>query len=87
MTTKKFNNEKEFNNWERTHINGGIIFEFGEFDTPMMYPCIMVYEFIEQPYCNCDDDFEQYNKLKAEGYDSDEIEKLTYHYVYPTDFD
>ena len=88
MNTRRFNNESEFNAWKVKYVDcGGIIFEFGEFDSPMMYPCIMVYEFVEQPYCNNSDMDEQFMKLRNEGYDSDEIELLMYHYIYPTDFD
>jgi hypothetical protein len=87
MNSRRFENVNEFKDWSATNLNGAIIYEYGEFDTPMMYPCIMVYEFIEQPYCNCADDFEQFDNLRNEDYDSEDIEKLIYHYIYPTDFD
>ena len=87
MNTQKFDNVQEFNTWRDKNLNGGIIFEFGEFDDPIMYPCIMVYEFIEQPYIYGSDEDEQFNELIEEGYDSEDIEKLVYHYIYPTDFD
>lgn len=87
MNARKFENEQEFNEWKERNLIGGIIFEFGEFDSPMMYPCIIVYEFIEKPYIYGADEDEQYDNLREEGYDRDDIEKLIYHYVYPTDFD
>ena len=86
MNTRIFNKEQEVNNWCGTHLDGAIIYEFGEFDYPLMYPCIMVYEFIEYPYIYSAVEDEQYNKLREEGYDRDDIEKLVYHYVYPTNF-
>ena len=87
MNTARFNKEQEFNNWCSRNLDGAIIYDFGEFDEPMMFPCIMVYEFIEYPYIYSADEDEQYNKLREEGYDRDDIEKLVNHYVYPTDFD
>lgn len=87
MNTAKFNNESEFNEWKERNLIGAIVFEFGEFDSPMMYPCIMVYEFMDGVCCSCSDEEEEFNALIAEGYYSDEIEYLLYHYVYPTDFE
>lgn len=87
MNTQKFDNVQEFNTWTDKNLNGGIIFEFGVFDDPIMYPCIMVYAFIEQPYVYGSDEDEQYDELIEEGYDSEDIEKLVYKYIYPTDFD
>ena len=88
MNMQKFNNEQEFNAWKAKYVDcGGVIFEFGEFDSPMMYPCIMVYDFIEEPNITNSDMEEQYDELIADDYDSEDIELLMYHYVYPTDFD
>jgi hypothetical protein len=87
MNARKFENEQEFNEWKERNLIGGIIFEFGEFDSPMMYPCIMVYEFIEEPNITNSDMEEQYDELIADDYDSEDMELLIYHYVYPTDFD
>lgn len=87
MNARKFENEQKFNEWKERNLIGGIIFEFGEFDSPIMYPCIMVYEFIEEPNITNSDMEEQYNELIADDYDSEDIELLMYHYVYPTDFD
>jgi hypothetical protein len=87
MNARKFENEQEFNEWKERNLIGGVIFEFGEFDSPMMYPCIMVYEFIEEPNITNSDMEEQYDELIADDYDSEDIELLMYHYVYPTDFD
>ena len=87
MNRIKFDNVTAFNNWCGTHLEGAIIFEGEEFDSPMMYPCIMVYEFIENPYIYGEDEERQYRKLRKEGYDREDIEKLIYHYIYPTDFD
>ena len=87
MNARKFENEQEFNEWKERNLIGGIIFEFGEFDSPIMYPCIMVYEFIEEPNITNSDMEEQYDELIADDYDSEDMELLIYHYVYPTDFD
>jgi hypothetical protein len=87
MNARKFENEQEFNEWKERNLIGGVIFEFGEFDSPMMYPCIMVYEFIEEPNITNSDMEEQYDELIADDYDSEDIELLMYQYVYPTDFD
>lgn len=87
MNTRKFENEQEFNAWKKDTLNGGIIYEFGEPDSPMMYPCIIVYDFIEQPYVYGSDEEEQFHELIEEGYDGEDIEKCVYHFVYPTDFD
>jgi hypothetical protein len=87
MNARKFENEQEFNEWKERNLIGGVIFEFGEFDSPMMYPCIMVYEFIEEPNITNSDMEEQYDELIADDYDSEDMELLIYHYVYPTDFD
>lgn len=88
MNTRKFDNVNEFNEWRKSNVDGyPLIFEFGEFDEPTMYPCIVVYDTIEQPYTNCSVEDEQYDELREDGYDSDDIEKFIYHYVYPTDFE
>lgn len=88
MNTRKFENEKEFNNWYNNTIEGyPMVFEFGEFDSPMMYPCIIVYETLDKPFIDDADAEEQFNDLLNEGYCRDEIEEFIYHYVYPTDFD
>lgn len=87
MNARKFENEQEFNEWKERNLIGGVIFEFGEFDSPMMYPCIIVYEFIEEPNITNSDMEEQYDELIADDYDSEDIELLMYHYVYPTDFE
>jgi hypothetical protein len=47
----------------------------------------MVYENFVNPNCDNSDMEEQYDNLIDEGYDSDDIELLLYHYVYPTDFE
>jgi hypothetical protein len=47
----------------------------------------MVYEFIEEPNITNSDMEEQYDELIADDYDSEDMELLIYHYVYPTDFD
>lgn len=86
MNTIKFNNEQEFNEWSAKNTDG-VVCEWGELDSPTMYPCIMVFDFLDDFRCECADEEEQYDNLKSEGYDSDDIEMLKYHYVYPTDFD
>lgn len=64
------------------------MFEFGDdIDSPTMYPCIVVYDTFEQPFCDNEDMDEQYDRLQEEGYDSDDIELMVYHFVYPTDFE
>lgn len=52
-----------------------------------MYPCIMVYELTDDFRCECDDEEQEFDRLREEGYYSDEIEMLKYIFVYPTDFD
>ena len=86
MNTIKFDNVSSFNEWRKSIY--GVIIEFGkEIESPTMYPCIVVYEFIEHPYLTTADEDDQFDDLIAEGYDSDDIEKLIYHFIYPTDFD
>lgn len=88
MTTQKFNNEQEFNAWKEKNVWGAVMFEFGDdMSEPDMYPCVMVYENFVNPNCDNSDMEEQYDNLIDEGYDSDDIELLLYHYVYPTDFE
>ena len=86
MLTTSFNNETEFNKWveERVTPFPIVIEGGGEMDSPDMYPCIMVYDWIEHPYCKCDGEEESFNELEEDGYYSDEIEMLKYHYVYRT---
>ena len=82
----KFNNEQEFKQWVKTNIIGGVIIAFGEMETPDEFPCIMTYDFISNPHLECEDDEEQFHKLIEEGYYGDEIEKLEYDFIYPSDF-
>ena len=90
MFTTRFNNEKEFNKWveERVTDMPVIVEGGGEMDSPDMYPCVMVYTWLEIFYEECDAEHEDFRALKEEkGYYSDEIEMLKYQYVYPTDFE
>ena len=88
MNARKFENEQEFNTWKERNVWGALMFEFGDdISEPDMYPCIMVYEFIKEPNITNSDMEEQYDKLIADDYDSEDIELLMYHYIYPTDFD
>ena len=88
MNTIKFNNVQDFKDWVEENVSdNGVVCEMGEIDEPIMYPCIMAYELTDKFYCECADEEEEYDRLRKEGYYSDEIEKLKYRFVYPTDFD
>lgn len=89
MLTIKFNNESEFNKWveERVADLPVIVEGGGKMETPEMYPCVMVYDWLENFYEECADEHEDFRALEEDGYFSDEIEMLKYHFVYPTDFD
>lgn len=88
MLRQRFNNEQEVTEWYKSNVeNQPVIVEFGEFDMPDMYPCVMVYNMIEHPYCDNHYDDEQMAKLKKDGYCSDEIVKFIFYYTYPTDFE
>ena len=83
----KFNNENEFKEWVNDNIGEGVIIAFGEIDTPDEFPCIMTYDFIQHPHLDCADDEEQFDHWIEEGYDSDDIEKFEYDFIYKSDFD
>lgn len=86
MNTQKFNNETEFNEWVKKYLTyQGVIGR--EVDAPYNYPCIMVYEFISHPFCDCSCDEEEFDELIEMGYESDEIEKFIYHFVDMTHFE
>lgn len=88
MNTRRFNSEQEFLKWKEKNVWGSTMFEFGDdIDSPTMYPCIVVYDTFEHPFCDNEDMDEQYDRLQEEGYDSDDIELMVYHFVYPTDFE
>lgn len=88
MNVEKFNSEKEFLKWKKRNVGDATMFEFGDdIDSPTMYPCVVVYDTFENPLCDNADMEEQYDRLQEEGYDSDEIELMVYHFVYPTDFE
>lgn len=87
MNTQKFNNETEFNAWVENNLADYGVIGRNDVDAPHNYPCIMVYDFIEQPFCDCESDEEEFDELIEEGYESDEIEKFIYHFVDMTHFE
>lgn len=88
MNKQKLNNEQEFKDWCRSNISDfPIVIEGGgELVPPRNYPCTIVYAFIEEPYFECAEEEEDFASFIEEGFCSDEIELLKYHYVYPSDF-
>ena len=84
---KKFNDEVEFNDWVYRNMDDEpIIPEYGEMPEPNEYPCIMIYEFIDNPCLDNGDEEDIYDELKEQGYDDEDIQKLCYEFVYPSDF-
>ena len=85
----KFNNEKDLFTWIKDHLTNTATIIDGdkEISNPDNYPCVMTYNFIENPVLNCEEDEEQYYDLIAQGYEEHEIDKLYYDFVYPYDFD
>lgn len=85
----KFNNEEDFFNWVKEYITdtATIIEDGNEISTPDSFPCIMTYNFITNPTLDCEEDDEQYHDLLSQGFESDEINKLYYDFVFITDFD
>lgn len=89
MTTKKFNNQEEFDHWYDERVaDEPVVIEYGEqLEPPEEYPCIMAYRFEEHPFIDGEDEWEAYDKLVEDGYDTDEIVRLSYTYIYPSDFE
>lgn len=89
MTTQKFNNKDEFDHWyDGRVVDDPVVIEYGEqLDPPEEYPCIMAFNFEEHPFIDNDGEVEAFDKLWEDGYDTDEIVRLTYAYIYPSDFE
>ena len=89
MTTQKFNNKDEFDHWyDGRVVDDPVVIEYGEqLDPPEEYPCIMAFNFEKHPFIDNDGEVEAFDKLWEDGYDTDEIVRLTYAYIYPSDFE
>lgn len=89
MTTQKFNNQEEFDHWYDERVaDAPVIIESGEqLDPPEEYPCIMAYRFEEHPFIDDEDEEEAFDKLWGDGYDTDDIVRLSYAYIYPSHFE
>ena len=85
----KFNNEADFFTWVKEYIadTATIIEGDNDISTPESFPCFMTYNFIELPVLQDEADDEQYNDLLSQGYESDEINKFYYDFIYLSDFD
>lgn len=89
MTTQKFNNKDEFDHWYDEQVaDNPVIIEWGEqLDPPEEYPCIMAFNFEERPFIGDEDEYEAFEKLVDDGYETDDIVRLTYAYIYPSHFE
>ena len=88
MQTQRLKSNTEFINfYSSTLATFPVVVEGGGgLEPPTNYPCILVYDFIQNPYFECAEEEEDFRCFKEEGFCSDEIELFKYHYVYITDF-
>lgn len=89
MQTQKLESNAEFMNfYSSTLATFPVIVEGGGgLEPPTNYPCIIVYDFVSNPYLECEDEKEDFRVFKEEeGYYEYEIELFKYHYVYLSDF-
>ena len=86
---QKFNNKDEFDHWYAHRIAiVPVIIQYGEqLDPPEEYPCIMSFNFEEHPFIDDEDEEAAFDKLWEDGYDTDDIVRLTYDYIYPSHFE
>lgn len=88
MQTQKLESNAEFMNfYSSTLATFPVIVEGGGgLEPPTNYPCIIVYDFVSNPYLECEEEREDFEAFKEEGYYDHEIELFKYHYVYLSDF-
>ena len=88
MQIQKLESNTEFINfYSSTLATFPVVVEGGGgLEPPTNYPCIIVYDFISNPYFDCEGEEEDFRAFKEEGFCSDEIELFKYHYVYLADF-
>jgi hypothetical protein len=86
MNSIRFENETEFNEWVENHLTDLPVIG-RDVESPSNYPCVMVYDFLENPYTETYDEEVEFDELIEEGHYSDEIEKFIYHFVDLMDFE
>ena len=88
MQIQKLESNTEFINfYSSTLATFPVVVEGGGgLEPPTNYPCIIVYDFVSNPYCECQEEEDDVASFIEEGFCSDEIELFKYHYVYLSDF-